>query len=72
MIPFCPSLDDTVEFLSDRLTEKGPSSGKVILVDETYCVVRHSDTPGEVFFFDDVEVVKQSPRHDGGAYWGLA
>jgi hypothetical protein len=43
-----PMVGDKIEFASDRLTEKGPSSGSItdtkITEDVAYILVRHSDT----------------------------
>lgn len=43
-----PMVGDKIEFASDRLTEKGPSSGSItdakITEDGAYILVRHSDT----------------------------
>ena len=66
---FRPSVGDTVEFLSDRQTEKGPSAGTVTALspDGQRATIRHSDRPGEEF---DLAKVKVASHHDH--YWGLA
>lgn len=38
---------DCAEFLSDRQTEKGPSSGTITDVTGDHVTIRHSDDPGE-------------------------
>lgn len=40
---------DAVEFMTDMQTEKGPSAGTIIDVDNRNVVISHSDHPGEVF-----------------------
>jgi hypothetical protein len=74
-IEFMPRHGDIVEFLSDRQTEKGPSSGTVIAIDRDIdlCRIRHSDTI-ETFKMSKV-LVKRYNRHrshpDQKPYWGL-
>jgi hypothetical protein len=74
-IVFMPRLGDIVEFLSDRQTEKGPSSGEVVAVDykKNTCRIRHSDTE-EAFYCPTVRV-RSYTRHrnhaDRKPYWGL-
>ena len=41
---FEPQVGDKVEFVSDRQTEKGPSSGLVVAVEDDQVAIRHSDT----------------------------
>lgn len=74
-IEFLPRLGDIVEFLSDRQTEKGPSSGSVVAVDygAGNCSIRHSDTT-ERFVMADVRVKIYTRRRnhpDRRPYWGL-
>jgi hypothetical protein len=72
--PFIPSVGDRVEFLNDRLTEKGPSSGSVISVDRDShtIIIRHSDHPGETFSWSEVRVRYFSIAHDGCPLWAVA
>lgn len=74
-IDFTPRYGDVVEFLSDRQTEKGPSSGRVCGVDyETgICMIRHSDGD-EAFTMKNVLVkkyIRRNPNNHGLPYWGL-
>lgn len=73
MTEFIPSAFDYVEFLSDRQTEKGPSSGQVTWTDYAAgtCVIRHSDHPGETFRIKDVRSVRLSHRPGGAPLWIL-
>lgn len=70
---FVPKVGDTVEFHSDRQTEKGPSGGSVIAVDrETQtAVIRHSDHPGETFKWGDVKVEYVHFKEPGKTFWLL-
>lgn len=53
-----PSKGDKIEFLSDRMTDKGPSSGEItetkITVDGLYVKIRHSDEE-RLFSWDDLQ-----------------
>jgi hypothetical protein len=71
---FIPKVGDSVEFRSDRQTEKGPSSGSVIAVDRISRVatIRHSDHPGETFMWKDVKVEYCRLRGPGDTFWMLA
>lgn len=75
-IVFMPRVNDVVEFLSDKQTEKGPSAGYVKSVNykKNTCVISHSDTE-EDFYCPTVRVLKYV-RHrnhdDRRPYWGLA
>lgn len=77
IIEFMPRVGSVVEFLSDRQTEKGPSSGTVLSCDwdKGTCIIRHSDHPGEVFIMKKVEVLKFKRRNPNDPqkrdYWGL-
>lgn len=71
---FMPRVGDRIEFLGDRLTEKGPSSGSITVVDRdarTF-TARHSDHPGETFGWDDARVQYFTIAHDGFPFWAVA
>lgn len=70
---FVPRAGDTIEFRSDRQTEKGPSSGSVTSVDRQArtAVIRHSDHPGESFCWKDVKVAYCRLRGPGNTFWML-
>jgi hypothetical protein len=70
---FVPKIGDKVEFLSDRQTEKGPSSGTVLAVDRDTktATIRHSDHPGETFRWSDVSARRFTIAHDGRPLWQL-
>lgn len=57
---FTPQIGDHVEFLSDRQTEKGPSGGRVVIVEGSKVAIRHSDA---VEWFDarKIRVVRFNP-----------
>lgn len=71
---FIPKVGDRIEFISDRLTEKGPSSGSIIAVDRDArtATIRHSDHPGETFGWSEVRVQYFSIAHDGCPFWAIA
>jgi hypothetical protein len=73
IIEFLPRLDDKIEFLTDAQTEKGPSAGSVVKVNyrEEWCLIRHSDHPGERFDFAKVIVARTTKAHDGRRLWQL-
>lgn len=60
---------DWVEFDSDRQTDKGPSSGKVIKVEGDEVTIRHSDDPGEVFSIAALKVKLKTEHYRGGTLW---
>lgn len=60
---------DLVEFESDRQTEKGPSSGKVVSVSNGNVTVAHSDDPGEVFAISKLAVKKVTVSASGETLW---
>ena len=62
---------DLVEFLSDKQTEKGPSSGKIVDVDGDKVVIAHSDDPVEVFFAQEIKVHSRNVNDDGKILWLL-
>jgi uncharacterized protein YukJ len=69
-------LGDLVEFLSDKQTEKGPSSGSIIEIDtdeksgtQISIVVKHSDCPKEVFHLSHLNVNRKVEREDGKVLW---
>lgn len=68
-----PRVDDKVEFLSDRQTEKGPSAGVVIDANRRtgFVTVRHSDHPGEVFDWARVQIKRFVLAHDGRPLWQM-
>jgi hypothetical protein len=77
IIEFMPRVGSVVSFLSDRQTEKGPSTGTVLSCNwkEGTCVISHSDHPGETFVMKKVEVVKFIRKNPNDPkrrdYWGL-
>lgn len=60
---------DLVEFDSDRQTEKGPSSGKVVSVSNGNVTIAHSDDPGEVFAISELTVEKVTVSASGETLW---
>lgn len=62
---------DAVEFISDRQTEKGPSSGRVVERNGESVTIAHSDSPGESFRVEDLRVQRLSIHHKGGLLWVL-
>lgn len=52
-----PSIGDTIEFLSDNFTDKGPATGEIIrsfvTVDGPYVTVKFSDSQ-QMFSWDDL------------------
>lgn len=61
---------DAVEFDSDRQTEKGPSSGRVVVRWGSQVSISHSDTV-EWFEVADLVVSRVSTHHRGGKLWIL-
>lgn len=74
LIEFLPMVGDKIEFLTDAQTEKGPSAGSVIKCNyrENWCLIRHSDHPGERFDFAKVIVARTTKAHDARRLWQLA
>lgn len=74
VIEFMPMVGDKIEFLTDAQTEKGPSGGSVVKVNyrEEWCLIRHSDHPGERFEFAKVIVARTTKAQDGRRLWQLA
>lgn len=72
MTKFEPSVGDKIEFLSDRQTDKGPCSGKVLAV-EGRVLLTYSDTTQ----WHDPEAIEVDKyihaqfSRDGRTYWGL-
>lgn len=56
---------DCAEFISDRQTEKGPSSGTITSVRGNEVIIKHSDHPGEVFAKDKLRVKGEVRYRDG-------
>lgn len=63
---------DLIEFLSDKQTKKGPSSGSIIEIDtveksdiQIGIVVKHSNHPGEWFPMSHLEHIRTIERDDG-------
>lgn len=76
LMEFMPTPGDIVEFLTDRQTDKGPSSGTVFSADykSGKCVIKHSDETRE-FVMADIIVEKYTSQRnhpDKKPYWGLA
>ena len=69
--PGCVPLDgvmragDVVEFISDRQTEKGPSSGTIIVSTDVSVTISHSDHPGEEFSKEALHVKGEFRHKDG-------
>lgn len=61
---------DYVEFLSDKQTEKGPSSGKIKISMGDQLLIEHSDCTEE-FKRSKLQVHKQTTHHKGGILWQL-
>lgn len=61
---------DSVEFMSDRQTEKGPSGGSVRISRGNDVLIRHSDCEEE-FNAADLHVHKKTTHHRGGTLWQL-
>jgi hypothetical protein len=62
---------DYVEFLSDKQTEKGPSSGSILISRGRLVVIEHSDCQEE-FNTDNLLVHKKTTHHKGGILWQLS
>lgn len=56
---------DVCEFMSDRQTEKGPSSGTIIISTDTSVTISHSDHPGEEFSKANLRVKGEFRHKDG-------
>lgn len=56
---------DCAEFLTDKQTEKGPSSGAITNVSGDSVTIRHSDNPGEEFSKQALSVNRETRHHDG-------
>ena len=56
---------DCVEFISDKQTEKGPSSGTVTNVTADNVTIQHSDHPGETFSKRKLRVKGEVRHRDG-------
>lgn len=67
--PSGPAVGDKIEFESDRLTDKGPSSGSItdmkVTPDGAIIRVKHSDTQ-EWMSWADLEPHARRSKHDGG------
>lgn len=68
-----PRAGDRIEFASDRLTDKGPSSGSIletkITVDGLYVKVRHSDAEETMSWDDLSEHAQRTKADDGKTLW---
>jgi hypothetical protein len=65
-------VDDQIEFLSDKQTEKGPSSGKVVAVgNKDTVIIKHSDDPGELFTSSKLLVKSRTMKPGGIVHWTL-
>jgi hypothetical protein len=62
---------DVCEFVSDRQTEKGPSSGTVTRVDDGFITIAHSDHSGEIFRASEL-IVNYARNKKEWAFWELA
>lgn len=62
------AVGDAVEFDSDRQTEKGPSSGRVVVRSGSQVAIRHSDTV-EWFDVNGLRVERLSTHYRGGKLW---
>jgi hypothetical protein len=60
-----PQIGDLVEFLNDRLTDKGPCTGKVIHVEHTIVTVRLADS---IIKLDSTKHILEAGRH---RYWAI-
>lgn len=69
---FTPAVGDLVEFESDRQTEKGPSSGRIVSTNGRFgtCVIQHSDDQ-ELFFIDQVKAKRLTRSYRGEPLWIL-
>ncbi len=59
---------DYVEFLSDRQTEKGPSTGRVVAISNDRVTIRHSDCT-EDFKRCELILKKESDHRKGRVFW---
>lgn len=62
------AVGDAVEFDSDRQTEKGPSSGRVVLRRGSQVAISHSDAV-EWFDVNELRVERLSTHYRGGKLW---
>jgi len=61
---------DYVEFLSDRQTEKGPSTGKIKSSMGGKLLIEHSDCVEE-FTLAGIQIHKKTTHRKGGVLWQL-
>ena len=67
---------DAIEFLSDKQTEKGPSTGSIIDIEidkpsgvHIGVTIKHSDHPGEYFSCSHLQIHNRIIREDGTSLW---
>lgn len=63
-----PKAGDHVAFLSDKQTEKGPSSGVITISCGKQILINHSDC-SEEFSVDSLVINKKTRHHKGGVLW---
>lgn len=63
-----PKAGDYIEFLSDRQTDKGPSSGIITISSGEKILLKHSDCTEE-FDVGDLVIVKKTKHRNGGILW---
>ena len=62
---------DLIEFLSDRQTDKGPSSGVCVRNNGSTLTLSHSDIDDDIWSVDKLRVERVGWTRDGRRYWAL-